>query len=327
MTVRGVWLIGVALLVMPGAFHALGQPPKPPPPPLEFTGRLTTVERVSVSSSVSGQVVELLVKEGQQVKKGEVLARLDATRQTADARRAEARLAAAQARLAELRATIRAEDKAHARAEVGEAEAAMKLAEAEVIRVKRLRAMNAATADEVRKAEAALRLAEARAEKQQTAYNLLLAGPPAEKIKTAQADVAVAQAERDRARTLLDATTVRAPIDGVVLKLNVSIGSFTNPDAFGLVRTASIGEIGDTSAFEVEVDIHERNFARFFKGQRCEVRLDTSLEEMYRGVVDRISSTVDRDRNTFTVWVRLELPKKAHNLPVDASATVRFLPR
>src|SRR5215510_1871278 len=141
MTVRGVWLIGVALLVMPGAFHALGQPPKPPPPPLEFTGRLTTVERVSVSSSVAGQVVELLVKEGQQVKKGEILARLDATRQTADWRLAEARLAAAQARLAELRAIPRAEEKALARAELADAEAAMKLAEAELARLRRLRMM------------------------------------------------------------------------------------------------------------------------------------------------------------------------------------------
>src|SRR5262249_33625059 len=172
--------------------------------------------------------------------------------------RAEAPLAAAPARLAGVGATIRAEGKAHAPSGGGEGGAARKHAGAGGIRGKRLRAMNAPTAGEGREGGAAPPPAEARAEKQQTAYNLLLAGPPAEKIKTAQADVAVAQAERDRARTLLDATTVRAPIDGVVLKLNVSIGSFTNPDAFGLVRTASIGEIGGTSAFDVEGDIPQR---------------------------------------------------------------------
>src|SRR5439155_17021841 len=125
----------------PGTFQGAGQPPKPPLP-LEFTGHLTPVQRVSVSSGAAGQVSELLVKEGQLVKKGEILARLDATRQTADARLAEARLAAAQARLAELRAPARAEEKALARAELAKAEATVKLAETEAARLRRLRMMN-----------------------------------------------------------------------------------------------------------------------------------------------------------------------------------------
>src|SRR5262249_16753428 len=116
-------------------------------------------------------------------------------------------------------------------------------------------------------------------------------------------------------------------MDGTVLKLNVGVGSVTNPDAFGLVRTASVCELGDLSVWEVEGEIHERNLARFFKGQRCEARLDTSPETAYRGIVDRCSPTADRARNTLTVWVKLELPKKEHNLPVDASVVVRFLPR
>src|SRR4051794_14331393 len=110
MTSRSVWL-GVILLFVPGTFQGAGQAPQPPLP-LEFTGHLTPVQRVSVSSSAAGQVAELLVKEGQQVKKGEVLARLDATKHSADSRLAEARLAAAQARLAELRVGARSEDKA-----------------------------------------------------------------------------------------------------------------------------------------------------------------------------------------------------------------------
>src|SRR5207302_1687507 len=91
--------------------RAEGQPPQPPRP-LEFTGHLTPGQRVSVSSTVRGQVTDVLIKEGQQVKKGDVLVRLDATRQAANWRLAEARLTAAQARLAELRAPARAEEKA-----------------------------------------------------------------------------------------------------------------------------------------------------------------------------------------------------------------------
>jgi multidrug resistance efflux pump len=306
--------------------RAEGQPPQPSLP-LEFTGRLTPVQRVSVSSSVSGQVVDLPVKEGQQVKKGDILARLDATRQAADWRLAEARLAAVQARLAELKTPARAEEKALTRAELAEAEATLKLAEAEILRLRRLRMMNAASAEDVQKAEASLGVARARVEKQRAAANTLIAGASPERIKTTQAEVAVAQAERDRARLLFEATVIRAPIDGTVLKLSVGVGSVTNPDAFGLVRTASLCELGDLSALEVEVEVHERNLVRFFKGQRCEMRPDASPGTLYRGSVDRLSPTVDRDRNTCTVWVKLELPKKEHTLPVDASATVRFLPR
>jgi len=294
---------------------------------LEFTGRLTPVQRVSVSSGISGLVVELLVKEGQQVKKGEILARLDATRQAADGRLAEARLAAAQARLAELRAPARAEEKALARAELAKAEATVKLAETEAARLRRLRMMNAATAEDVQKAEAALSVARAGVEKERAVANALVAGAPPERIKTAQAEVALAQAERERARGLFDATAVRAPIDGTVLKLNVGVGSVTNPDAFGLVRTASVCELGDLSTLEIEVEVPERNLVRFFKGQRCEARPDASPETVYRGSVDRLAATVDRAHNTFTVWVKLELPKKEHNVPIDASVVVRFLPR
>src|SRR5437764_13627985 len=118
----------VLLLSVAGVPRAEG-PRRQPPLPLEFTGRLTPGQRVSVSSSISGQVVELLVKEGQQVKKGDVVARLDSTRQAADWRLAEAHLVAALARLTELRAPARAEEKALARAELAEAEAGLKLAE------------------------------------------------------------------------------------------------------------------------------------------------------------------------------------------------------
>src|SRR5207248_11025623 len=100
-----------------------------------------------------------------------------------------------------------------------------------------------------------------------------------------------------------------------------------NPRAFGIASAAGVCELGDLSALEVDVAVHERNLSRVFKGQRCEVRLNAFPETVYRGVVDRIATTVDRDRNTLGVRVRLELPKKDHALPVDASAVVRFLPR
>ena len=153
----------------------------------------------------------------------------------------------------------------------------------------------------------------------------LKAGPAAEQLTVARAEVAVAQAQLERIQAQLARTEVRAPFDGTVLKLHVGVGSFTNPAAFGLASAASICELADLSAFKVEVRIHERNYARFFKGQKCEVRIDAFPGTTHRGVVDRLSPLVDRDSSTFALWVKLELPKKQPTLPVDASATVRPL--
>src|SRR3712207_6665206 len=104
----------ILLLPAPGLTGAGEQPPKKPeaPPPLEFRGHLTPVRRALVTSDTQGRVVELSVREGQQVRKGEVIGRLDRTQETLGARRAEARLAGAEARLAELRSGARDEEKA-----------------------------------------------------------------------------------------------------------------------------------------------------------------------------------------------------------------------
>jgi membrane fusion protein (multidrug efflux system) len=244
--------VGVALLSFLGAARSDEAPLKPPA--LEFKGYLTPVQRVLVSAGVQGQVAEVLVREGQQVKKGDVLARLDRARQQTDVREAQARLELAKARLA------------------------------------------------------------------------ALGQVPAGQARVARAEVEVAQAQLERARLRLERTEVRAPFAGTILKLNVAVGSFTNPASAGLASTASICELADLSALEVEVHIHERNLARFFTGQKCEVRLDAFPDMAYRGVVRRLSPLVDRGSNTFTLWAEMEAPK-GRALPVDSSAMVRFAPR
>src|SRR5262249_12713578 len=111
-------------------------PPPKPPPPLEFKGFVAPVRRVTVGSRAAGQVIEVLVGEGQGVKKGDVLARIDPAEQTLAARRAEARLDIAKERLVELQAGPRRELVLQALAEVEEAQEAVKLADGEVLRLK-----------------------------------------------------------------------------------------------------------------------------------------------------------------------------------------------
>lgn len=313
------------LLCFPGS----GRPDEAPPkqqPALEFKGHLTPLQRVLVASRVQGQVAELLVREGQHVKKGEVLARLERSQPQADVRRRQAQVELVKARLEQRQAPRLAEIK-QAEADLEEARTLAKISEASLQAAKQLFAQGTTPREELLKAATAARSALARVKKQEAMLEALKAGPPADQLKVARAEVAVARAQLERAEAQLARTDIRAPFDGTVLKLHVGVGSFTNPAAFGLASAASICELADLSAFEVEVSIHERNYARFFKGQKCEVRLDAFPGTSYRGVVDRLSPLVDRDSSTFTLWVKLELPKKQPTLPVNASATVRFAAR
>jgi HlyD family secretion protein len=216
-----------------------------------------------------------------------------------------------------------------AQASLEEAQEAVKLADAELLRLKQAAAKGPGlvSAQETARAEGAARTARARLKKEEAALALLKAGAPTGRLQVARAEVTLRQVEVAQAKALLDAATVRAPLDGTVLKLNVRVGEFVSPQASGIATPGSICELGDMSSLEVDVAVHERNLARVFKGQRCEVRLDAFPDTAYRAVVERVSPTVDRGRNTVTVRVRLELPKKDQTLPVDASAVVRFLPR
>lgn len=301
-------------------------PPKQPPA-LEFKGHLTPVRRIQVTSKTPGQVVEVLVKEGQRVQLGQVLVRLDRARQETDVRHARAQLQASEARLAQVRAGARPVDLKRAEAELQEAQALAQTSEASARRAKRLALTGNITATELENVENAQRNAQLRLKTRAAVVAALKALPSADQFKVVQAEVVVARAELDGARLRLSNAEVRAPFAGTVLKLNVDVGAFTNPEAFGLASSASVCELADLTALEVEVNIPERNLVRFFKGQKGEVRLDAFPDVSYRGIIDRLSPTVDRGQGTFTLWLTLELPKKEHNLPIDACATVRFVPR
>jgi HlyD family secretion protein len=321
---RFLAVVGILLF---STLMALGdEPPPRTPPPLEFKGYLTPARRALVSSTVQGRITEVLVREGQQVKQGDVVARLDSTRQVYNLERARARMVASRARLTELKATVSSEEKA-AEAELRKAETVLQASESETTRLRRLRTSGAVPAEDVQKAETTLRLAKAEVENKKAAVGHADSAPARERIRVAEARVVVAQTNVKLAEEAVAATTLRAPIAGTVLRVHVQVGSITNPAAFGLASSASVCELADTSALEVEVHIHERNLRQFFLGQRCEARLDAFPETKYPGVVKRISPVVDRDSSTFTLWATITPLKKDHGLPVDASAIVRFLPR
>ncbi len=285
---------------------------------LEGRGVVVPVKRVTITSAVAGQVSDVLVQTGQQVKRGSVLVRLESVSQELDIKKAELQLRTARVRLDQLRDGTREDGLKIARAEVALAEATLKQAEGTLERLRKLRASGAVSAEEVTQGEGAVRTAQAQVERQRAAFR---AAEKKDETESARIGVEAAHVELERAKAALDSRTVRAPFDGIILDVGAEVGSFTNPAAIGLANASSLCELADLSAALVEVVLPESAFGQVALGTKCEAILTVVRGKKLQGVVTRISPAIDPARNTFTVRVKLTTTEP---LPMGASAQVRF---
>jgi multidrug resistance efflux pump len=221
-------------------------------------------ENIAIGSALSGIVLEVFVpsdRVGTQVKAGQPLFRVDDRHLKAQLTVAEAQLAAANANLARLENQPRPEEipPSQAKVKVAAANAARLQDQAE--RAKRLVGTGAMAHEEfvIRQWEyeaASHEESRARAE-----YELLKAGAWKPDIEIAKAAVSQATAQVDQVKTEIARATVVAPVDGVVLQVNVRTGErVSDRDDKALLV------LGDISTYHVRVDIDERDIARFEPG-------------------------------------------------------------
>jgi len=204
---------------------------------LNASGYVTARREATVSSKVTGKVVEVLVEEGMKVEKGQVLARLD-DRQTAQSLAlAEAQLAAAQ------RVTV-------------EIAAQLKEATIRKQRIRDLLASGIAAQSDWDSVEAEVGVLEARQAAQ------------VEQVRAAERSV-------DLERQNLADMEIRAPFAGVAISKNAQPGEMISPmSAGGGFTRTGISTIVDMSSLEIEVDVNEAYIERVTPGQKVEAVLD-----------------------------------------------------
>jgi membrane fusion protein, multidrug efflux system len=204
------------------------------------------VEVAQVTPSVGGTISEVLVKDTQAVKKGDVLVRIDQTdarlallQAEADLGKAIRRVKGYQANDSSLHAQIEARDadEVHAAALISSAESDFERAKIDLKRREALAASGSVSGDELTRAQNALatakgNLAAARATATQARANhstaistreanaVLISGA----TEATNPEVASARAHRDQAAVDLERTVVRAPVDGIVAKRSVQLG-------------------------------------------------------------------------------------------------------
>ena len=253
---------------------------------LNAAGYVTARRRATVSSKITGKVVQVNVEEGMAVRSGQVLARLDDETQRAAVALAEAQADAA-------------------RRSVNESEVRLAEARINLERASKLVRIGYATEAEVDAARAAVDSLEAR-------------------IRAAGEQVRVAERQVALERTNLDSTIIRAPFDGVAISKDAQPGEMVSPvSAGGGFTRTGICTIVDMRSLEIEVDVNESYINRVRPEQPVTALLDAYPDWQ---IPARVITTVPAaDRQKATVLVRIAFVQLDPRILPDMGVKVTFL--
>ena len=254
---------------------ALGERPTPVAPPAAepartpFTSTIAGAgiveaasQNIAIGTPLPGIVAEVLVRQNQTVRAGEVLLRIDDREFAAEAAVRAANVDAAQSALARLEALPRAEDLPPARARLESAQALLNEAQAQLERALAVEDKRAISGEEVARRTANQAAARARVAEAQAELDKLVAGAWAPDLSVARAQLVQAQALAAQTQTQLERLIVRAPLDGVVLQVNARPGEFAPS---GVLKDPLI-LFGSLARLHVRVDIDESESWRLQPG-------------------------------------------------------------
>jgi HlyD family secretion protein len=234
------------------------------------TGKIQPEIEVKISSEVSGEIIALNVKEGQVVKKGDLLVKINPDLYTSGYNRSVSNLSGTKASLSQ-------------------ADASFKESKANYDRNKTLFDKGIISKSDWDKATASFEVA--KATKQSAYYN----------VQSASATVS-------EAKDNLGRTTIYAPADGTISMLNVELGERVLGTQ--QMTGTEILRVANLNNMEVEVDVNENDIVKIKVGDEANVEVDAYLKKQFKGVVTSISNsassalTADQVTN-FKVKVRI----------------------
>jgi len=245
-------------------------------------GKIEPIQNFEAHAPIATTVKRLLVKEGDHVRKGQLLLQLDDADIRTQATRAQAQVKAAQADQAALTTGGTQEEMLTLNAQLIKAHSALGVAQRNLDSLRRLQQQGAASPGEVRQAEDGLQRA-------QTDVNLLeqkkkdrYSQPEVARI---QAQAAEAQAAYDAADDALGKSSVHAPFDGIVYSLPVKQGAFVQSGDL-LLQEA------DLSHVLVRAFVDEPDIGRLQPGLKVEVTWDAVPGRIWTGTVSTVPSSV-----------------------------------
>lgn len=253
---------------------------------LQATGYVTARRQATVSTQITGTLTQVLIEEGDRVKAGQVVARLDDTALRAALNAAEANARAAQAQVAQARA---------------------QLAQAQ--------------ADQRRQDEL---LASGMVSRQAADQARTAAASAAAQLDARQREAEAARAQFAQAKVNYDFTFVRAPFSGVVTEKAAQVGEIVSPlSAGGGFTRTGVGTIVDMDSLEVDVDVNEAYIGQVTPDMPAEAVLDAYPD--WRIPAHVVAIVPAADRGKATVKVRVALEQRDARIVPNMGVRVSFL--
>lgn len=261
------------------------------------SGKIEADAQVDISADITGRIVQLGVKEGDLVKKGQFLVQIDPAQYQSSVKRLEGLLASSQAQMVQ----------------------------AQTNRDQLKRQLDRWS--EMRKINAAL-VAQEQVEQAQQQYDVAVAS-----YNAAQANVEQARGSLSEARDQLSKTRIVSPINGRVVRLPVEVGEVAVPGTFSR-ETGRLMTIADLGTILAKVKVDETDVVRVHLGDSVAVSIDAFADSVFAGKVTKISNSASSataqssggstDRAVdFDVEVTLDSPPAG--VRPDLSATARIV--
>lgn len=275
-------------------------------------GTVMAVAQVQVSSQVSGQIMEVLADFNSEVKRGQLIARLDPKSFEYRVQQASADLEAARAAVLTAQANALSASASAARATVE-----LQQAERDLARNRDLVAQGFLSPAELERAQSTVNTLREALKVAQAQQNVARA-----QTGNAEATVRQREAQLAQARVDLERTQIRSPVDGIVIKRSIELGqtvaaSLQAPELFVIAR--------NLDDMQVEVPIDEADIGRVQPGQKASFTVDAFPGRTYEGHVRQVRKSATNTQNVITYTVVVSFSQQGGQLLPGMTANVRVI--
>src|SRR6266852_6273570 len=286
---------------------------------LSATGYIVPHHTINVNSKVTGRLKWIGVEKGDLVKEGQVLVRLEDDEFRAQYQQARGAADSARAYLNELQHGSRPEEIAQSQHNLDEARATLANDKLTLDRTRDLANQGVVSRQALDDATAKYDADRQRVNSLDKVAQLSKLGPRAEEIARAQGAVTQAEGQAAYAKSLLDATVIRAPVSGTILDRTAEKGELI----ISQLSAGSVVSVADLSDIQADLDIAQDDFSKLGPHTKGVVTVDAFPDLKWDGVIAEISPEANRQKATVEVKVQILNPDS--HLRPEMNATVRFI--
>jgi len=293
---------------------------------LTASGYIVAHHKINVNSKVTGRVAWIGVEKGDPVKEGQVLVRLEDEEFRAQYEQAKGAADNARAYLQELQNGSRPEEIQQARHNLDEARATLVNDQITLNRTRELAESGVVSKQNLDDATARFNADQERVNSLEKAFDLAKIGPRAEEIARAKGALQQAEGAEAYAKSMLDATLIRAPVSGTILERTAEKGELITAQFASAAEggpQGSVVALADLKDLQVELDIAQDDFSKLGPKQKGVVTVDAYPDRKYDGEIHEISPEANRQKATVQVKVQILNPDEY--LRPEMNATVKFL--